>query len=73
MSRKNRAKQQRQTATFYTKVDNFFGGVCSPQRKGDFFLENGQRNVTYMKHVALWCGCSIPAAEWARLQWVLYR
>ena len=31
------------------------------------FMEGGQRdvsNVTYRTHVALRCGCSVPAAEW---------
>jgi len=38
---------------------NFFGG------EGGGTI--GQRNVTYRKHVALWCGCSIPMAEWSDL------
>jgi len=33
--------------------------------KGKFFGgEIRQHNVTYRKHVALHCGCSIPMAEW---------
>jgi len=39
---------------------NFFGG------------EIGQHNVglTYSKNVALWCGCSLPTAEWVDLSTV---
>jgi len=45
----------------------FSGRVGSPNGKGQIFCERGGGNrtdsVTYRKHVALQCGCSVLAAE----------
>ena len=47
------------------RVIFFLVAVGIPNRKGSFYPGEGiaQRNVTYRKHVALQCGCSVPAAE----------
>jgi len=51
-------------------VDDFFNsGVGIFQWEGtNFFFGGGrcirQRDVMYRKNAALWCGCSVPAAEW---------
>jgi len=43
----------------------FLVGWVDPKARGFFWRGGiGQCNVTYRKHVALCCGCSIPAAEW---------
>ena len=49
----------------WAKNDLFFWLDGIPTGKAIFFGGGGigQRNVTYREKVAMWCGCSVPAAE----------
>ena len=38
-------------------------GQNPPKVRGQNLGGNGWRSVTYRENMALWCGCSIPAAE----------
>jgi len=64
-----RRQNYRQLSFFHGSIRNF-GGLYLQLQKGQICFTFGGMgqcsvtDVTYRTHVALCCGCSIPAAEW---------